>query len=167
MADDILATMSNGVVITKNDLEIMKERFFKKNPRMKNIAVDNQAADFHFLEGLIIEKVIDEYIASHKINETDDYKNALNDAYESARNMINSGFFSQQFNISISEAELKDLYEMHKEEIGDAPYDSIKDKLMENLHQSKLYDLCHKKFEELKKEYGVQVKGDYSKINQE
>lgn len=167
MADDILATMKNGVVITREDLAAAKEIFFKKNPRMKSIAMDNPDADPHFLEGIIIEKVIDEYINRQKINETEVYKKTLRDAYEFARHMVNSEFFSQQFNITISETELKDFYDTHQDEIKELPYDTVKDKLRENLHQSKLYELCHQKFEELKKEYGVQVKESYSKINEE
>lgn len=171
MADDVLVTMNGIAVITRDDVEKQKEKIFRQNPRIQQAMqhMDPQELDRNILEGLINQRLIDEWIASHKINESSQYQMELKDLYDDQRGFLNSRYFSERNAVIVSEDEIRSFYEENKDKhlrVSDGddkapeyvPYDQIKDRIREQIEQQKRYELSIKDVENLKKEYAVEIK---------
>src|SRR5438105_6969267 len=77
--------------------------------------MDPQELDRSILEGLISQRLIDEYIAANKINETNEYQEALKDLYDAQKQFLNLKSFSERNPVSVSEAEIRNFYEANKD----------------------------------------------------
>src|SRR5579871_867037 len=84
MTGDILVTIKGVPAITTDSLDKEKEKLFKANPQIKQAIafMDPQELDRNILEGLISQKLIDEYISANKIDATNEYQAALQDLYD-------------------------------------------------------------------------------------
>ena len=91
--------------------------------------------------------------------------------YEEQRRALNARYFSKPIVVTVSESEIKDFYETHKdnmlrlsvEEQTYVPYEEIRDRIKERLEDDKRGEAAMKKIEELKKEYNVEVHEDLVK----
>jgi hypothetical protein len=119
MTGDVLVTMKGTPAITTDSLEKEKEKLLKANPQLRQALafMDSREVDRNILEGLINQKLVDEYIVSNKINETAAYTAELRDLCESMERMLNSKFFSEQKAVTVPEAEVKSFYELNKDKI--------------------------------------------------
>lgn len=119
MTGEVLVTMKGLPAITTDSLAIEKEKFLKANPQIKQALgfMDPKAFDRDFLEGLIGQKIADEYVATQKINQTDTYKTELKDLCEAMEHMLNARYFNEIKKVTVSDAEVKALYDANKDKI--------------------------------------------------
>lgn len=117
MTGDVLVTIKGSPAITTDSLEKEKEKLFKANPQIKQAIafMDPQELDRNILEGLISQRLIDEYIAINKINETNDYQEALKDLCAAQKQFLNLKYFSERNPVSVSDSEIKSFYEANKD----------------------------------------------------
>lgn len=117
MTGDVLVTIKGAPAITTDGLDKEKEKLLKANPQIKQAIafMDPQELDRNILEGLISQRLIDEYIAANKINETNEYKEALNDLYDAQKQFLNLKYFSERNPVSVSESEIRNFYEANKD----------------------------------------------------
>lgn len=172
MADDVLVTMNDVAVITRDDVEKKKEKIFRQNPRIQQAMqrMDPRELDRNILEGLINQRLIDEYIVSHKINQSSQYQMKLKDLYDDQREFLNSRYFIERNSVTVSEDEIKNFYEENKDKhfrisydddqkaVEYVAYEIIKDKIREEIEQQKRHELFIKDVENLKKEYAIEIK---------
>jgi hypothetical protein len=84
LTGEVLVTMKGKPVITTDTLAVEKEKFLKANPQIRQALAfmpDPKEFDRNLVDGLIGQKIADEYVMSHKINETAAYKVELQDLY--------------------------------------------------------------------------------------
>jgi len=117
MTGEVLVTMRGVPIITTGSIENEKEKLFKANPQIRQAIafMDPKEVDRNILEGLVSQKLIDEYITSHKINEMEDYKETLNALCEERRQFLNLTRFSERNPVTVSEAEIRNFYETNKD----------------------------------------------------
>jgi len=119
MTGEVLVTMKGAPAITTDSLELEKEKFLKANPQIKQALafMDPKAFDRNMLEGLIHQKIVDEYIVSNGINASAAYKAELKDLCESMERMLNSKFFSEQKAVSVPDSEVRAFYDANKDKL--------------------------------------------------
>ena len=176
MLDDVLVMMNGIPIIKRNDIDQEKKRLFTLNPDLEEAWIrldtfDTKEIDHNLLHGLVTEKIINEYLVSHNITTSDEYLTELKYMYEEQRRALNARYFSKPIVVTVSESEIKDFYETHKdnmlrlsvEEQTYVPYEEIRDRIKERLEDDKRGEAAMKKIEELKKEYNVEVHEDLVK----
>jgi len=119
MTGEVLVTMKGVPAITADSLEKEKEKLLKANPQLKQAFafMDSKELDRNILEGLIHQKIVDEYVASNKINQSAAYQAELRDLYESMERMLNSKYFSERKSVNVPESDVKAFYEENKDKI--------------------------------------------------
>jgi len=119
MTGEVLVTIKGMPAITTDTLMVEKEKFLKANPQIKQALgfMDPKAFDRNLLEGLIGQKIADEYVTSQKINQTAAYKTELKDLCESMERMLNAKYFSEKKTVSVSDSEVRAFYDANKDKL--------------------------------------------------
>jgi hypothetical protein len=173
MADDVLVTMNGMPIIKKSDLEDLKERLIAITPEVKQAfaQMDSHVVVRYLLDGLVLEKIINKYVTSHNITASDEYQTELRYLYEDRRTALDAKYFTKRIPVTVSESEMKNFYETHKEEmlkVSDdeqkyVPYEQVRDRIKHRLEEIKRGEVAMKEIEELKKEYDVKINEDLVK----
>jgi PPIC-type PPIASE domain len=119
LTGDVLVTMKGRPVITSDTLAAEKEKFLKANPQIKQALgfMDPKAFDRNLLEGLIGQKIADEYVISQKINQTAAYKAELKDLCESMERMLNAKYFSEKQTVTVPDSDVRAFYDANKDKL--------------------------------------------------
>jgi len=165
LTGEVLVVVNGKSVITTDNLITERERLLYQNPNLKEVLAGMGPKEFdrNLLEGLISQKIVDEYISVQKINQTSAYKTELKELCESMERMLNARYFDEMKKVTIDDAQVRDFYEANKEELEYIPYEQIKDKLKQELEHNKRVELVQKEIDDLRKEYVVEVNEDYFK----
>lgn len=119
MTGEVLVTMKGMPAITTDTLAVEKDKFLKANPQIKQalMVMDPKAFDRDFLEGLIGQKIADEYVASQNINQTAAYQAELQDLCQAMEHMLNARYFNETKKVSIADSEVRSFYEANKDKL--------------------------------------------------
>lgn len=119
MTGEVLVTMKGMPVVTTDTLAIEKEKVLKANPQIRQALaiMDPKPFERDLLEGLIVQKIAAEYVASQKINQTATYQAELKELCEAMENMLNARYFNELKKVVISDAEVRDFYEANKDKL--------------------------------------------------
>lgn len=124
MTGETLASFNGMPIVTVDSLKKEKEKLGNANPQVKmalmEAAIDPQMSkkiDRDIIEGMVQQKVIDNYINSNKLNATAEYKNQLEELYESMRQLLNRNIFIQQVSVTVPYTEVKSMYDLNKDKI--------------------------------------------------
>jgi len=176
LTGEVLVILNGKPVITADNLIAARKRLLNQNPNLKEALVDMGPKEFdrNLLEGLISQKVVDEYVAVQKINQTPAYKAELKDLCEAMERMLNTKYFDEMKRVTISEDEVRDFYEANKDTLPNlmisqgakqeskyVPYEQVKDSIKQELEHNKRVELVQKEIDDLRKEYAVEVNEDY------
>jgi len=121
MTGDVVATMNGKPLITSTILEAEKENIMKSKPEYRAALafMDAKVLDRNLTEGLISQAVVDQYIVEQKIDSSAEYQSELADIIKNMKRILNAKFFSQKFNVTVSDAEISKFYEANKNAIPD------------------------------------------------
>src|SRR5579862_8250485 len=120
LTGEVLVTMKGKPVITTDTLAVEKEKFLKANPQIRQALAfmpDPKEFDRNLMDGLIGQKIADEYVVSHKINDTVAYKEELKDLCESMERMLNAKYFGEHLTVSVPDSEVKAFYDTNKDKL--------------------------------------------------
>lgn len=119
MTGEVLVTIKGMPAITTDTLAVEKEKFLKANPQIKQALgfMDPKAFDRNLLEGLIGQKIADEYVTSQKIDQTAAYKAELKELCESMERMLNAKYFSEKKTVNVPDSEVRAFYESNKDKL--------------------------------------------------
>ena len=119
MTGEVLVTMKGKPVITTDSLVVEKEKFLKANPQIKQALgfMDPKVFDRNLLEGLIGQKIADEYVTSQKIDQTAAYKAELKDLCESMEHMLNAKYFAEKKTVNVPDSEVRAFYDANKDKL--------------------------------------------------
>ncbi len=173
MADEILVTMNGMPIIRKSDLEDLKERLIAITPEVKQAfaQMDFHVVVRHLLDGLLLEKIINKYLTSHNITASHEYQTELRYVCEDRRAALDAKYFTKRIPVTVSESEMKNFYETHKEDMLKTPddeqkyipYEEIRDRIKQRLEEIKRGEVAMKEIESLKKEFDVKINEDFLK----
>lgn len=119
MTGEVLVTLKGKPAITTDSLAAEKEKFLKANPQIKAALgfMDPKAFDRNLLEGLIGQRIADEFVIDNGINKTAQYQAELRDLCESMERMLNAKFFSEKTTATVSDSEVKSFYDLNKDKL--------------------------------------------------
>jgi hypothetical protein len=117
MAGDVLVTMDGKPIITTSILAVEKENIFKSNPQIKAAIafMDPKVLDRNLTEGLVSQAVVDRFVTDAQLNQSAAYKTELKDAFKAIERMLNAKYFSQKFNVAVSDSEARSFYDANKD----------------------------------------------------
>lgn len=119
LTGDVLATIDGKPAITVDMFEKEFNTLVESNQQIKALLPLMPDLQDRFFEGLLSQQLVDRYIAKNKIDQTEEYKQQLNDFLKQARQVINEMFFSKQFPANVSESEVRKYYDQNKANIPD------------------------------------------------
>lgn len=113
----VLATMDGKPLITKGMLESEKKKLLEANPQLEAMMslMDEKQLDRNLVDGMMSREAVRKYIADNKIDSSDKYKNDFESVMTQVRDALNTRYFMQSLNISVSDNEVKKFYEENKE----------------------------------------------------
>src|SRR5690606_38312810 len=119
MTGDIIVTMNGKPVITSSVLEAEKENIFKSNPQIKAAVafMDPKVLDRNLIDGLVSQVLVDEYVSEQGLDLSAEYQAELADAFKAIKRMLNAKFFSQKFQVAVTDSEASKFYEANKDSI--------------------------------------------------
>jgi hypothetical protein len=119
MTGDVVASMDGKPFITSSVLDVEKENIFKSNPQIKAAIafMDPKVLDRNLTDGLVSQAIVDKYIAEKGLDQSADYKAEFADACKAIKRMLNAKFFTQQFNVMVTDQEAREFYEANKNAI--------------------------------------------------
>jgi hypothetical protein len=122
MTGEILVTMQGKPVISTAMLELEREEFLNARPEFKQALpfMDPQSLvgfDRSILGALIEQVIVDQYIIDNKIHESEQYKTELQNMFKGIRRVLNHKYFGQDKAVSVSDAEVRAVYEANKSKI--------------------------------------------------
>jgi hypothetical protein len=117
MTGEVLVTIKGAPAITTDSLAKEKEKLLKANPQIRQAIafMDTREVDRSLLDGLVHQRIIEEYITSNGIDQTAGYQSDLKDIYDAQKQLLNFKYFSERIPVSVSEAEIKNWYEINKD----------------------------------------------------
>ena len=114
---DVLVTMDGKTLITAPMFEAEFAKVLEKNPQIKQLLALMPDVEEKFVGEMINQKIIGRYIAEHKIDQSPAYQAELESMVNELKQMLNMEVFGRQFNVTVSDAEIRKFYEEHKTEI--------------------------------------------------
>lgn len=112
-----LITMEGTPIVTMNSLQSEKEKLLDANPQLKQMLdyMDPAQLDRNLAEGLMNQVIVDRYIGEQGIDQLPDYKKELRDGIKAVERMVNTKFFTQSFDVNISDADVRAFYDANKD----------------------------------------------------
>lgn len=121
VSGEVLVTINNVPVVTKDMLEEEKEKLFKANPQFKAMLsfMPVEQLDRNIAEGLMSQEVINYYVHDNGVDAQADYKAELADGIKKIEHMINAKYFTQSFPVTVSDSDITKFYEENKNVMQD------------------------------------------------
>jgi peptidyl-prolyl cis-trans isomerase C len=112
-----LITMDGTPIVTVNSLQSEKEKLLDANPQLKQMLdyMDPAQLDRNLAEGLMNQVIVDRYIGEQGIDQMAAYKKELRDGIKAVERMVNTKFFTQSFDVKISDADTRAFYDANKD----------------------------------------------------
>lgn len=116
LTGDVVATMNDEPIVTTDSIAAAKEELLKSKPELRSVLpfMDPKVLDLNLTNGLVSQAIVDEYVREKGIDKTAEYQKELADIIKNMKRILNAKFFSQQYNVSVSDAEVKNFYETNK-----------------------------------------------------
>lgn len=117
LTGEALITMDGTPIVTVNSLQSEKEKLLDANPQLKQMLdyMDPAQLDRNLAEGLMNQVIVDRYIGEQGVDQLPAYKKELRDGIKAVERMVNTKFFTQSFDVNISDADVKKFYESNKD----------------------------------------------------
>jgi parvulin-like peptidyl-prolyl cis-trans isomerase-like protein len=119
LTGEVLVTMNGKPIVTVDSLKVEEDKLLEANPELKQMLafMDQSQLDRNLAEGLMNQAMVDQAITEKGINKTDAYKKEIKEGFKAVERMINTKFFTQSFNIKISDADIRTYYDANKDSI--------------------------------------------------
>lgn len=117
LTGEALITMEGTPIVTTNSLQSEKEKLLDANPQLKQMLdyMDPAQLDRNLAEGLMNQVIVDRYIHEEGINQVPAYKKELRDGIKAVERMVNTKFFTQSFDVNITDAAARAFYDENKD----------------------------------------------------
>lgn len=115
LTGDAIVLMNGKPVITKDSLEAEFDQLLEDNPQFKSVLPFMPDAKINFLQGMINQAVVDEYIDRRGISQTVAYQNDMATMMRQVKRMLNTKYFGLENPVDVSSSEVKKFYEDNKD----------------------------------------------------
>ena len=112
--------------------------------------------DVNVARQLLVQKAILKDASAEKLSEDDQYNLNLAKQEVEVSYYLQKKFESELNNIQVSEEEAQKYYDIHKAEIGNTPFESIKDAIVAQITYEKQTGIVNKYYEDLLSKYKIE-----------
>jgi hypothetical protein len=113
----VVVSMDGKPLITQERLIKEKNDVIESNPQLKAMLamMDEKQLERNLVEGLTNQEIVKRYIEEKNIHASNEYQEELERTIRSIRHMLNVKYFSQEFPVSVSDADAKEFYNKNKD----------------------------------------------------
>ena len=124
--------------------------------------------DVNVARQLLVQKAILKDASAEKLSEDDQYNLNLAKQEVEVSYYLQKKFESELNNIQVSEEEAQKYYDIHKAEIGNTPFESVKDAIVAQITYEKQTGIVNKYYEDLLNKYKIEeiLKKDFPDVAQ-
>ena len=112
--------------------------------------------DVNVARQLLVQKAILKDASAEKLSEDDQYNLNLAKQEVEVSYYLQKKFESELNNIQVSEEEAQKYYDVHKAEIGNTPFESVKDAIVAQITYEKQTGIVNKYYEDLLSKYKIE-----------
>ena len=112
--------------------------------------------DVNVARQLLVQKAILKDASAEKLSEDDQYNLNLAKQEVEVSYYLKKKFESELNNIQVSEEEAQKYYDIHKAEIGNTPFESVKDAIVAQITYEKQTGIVNKYYEDLLSKYKIE-----------
>lgn len=114
-----LATMGDKVIVSEKSFERDFNQLLADNPQLQQVLPMMPDAKAGFLKGIVSQAVVDKDIADKGIDQTPEYQEELARTVRTVKSMLNTKYFSQQYQVQVSDADAQKFYDDNKTSMAD------------------------------------------------
>ena len=124
--------------------------------------------DVNVARQLLVQKAILKDASAEKLSEDDQYNLNLAKQEVEVSYYLQKKFESELNNIQVSDEEAQKYYDVHKAEIGNTPFESVKDAIVAQITYEKQTGIVNKYYEDLLSKYKIEeiLKKDFPDATQ-
>ena len=124
--------------------------------------------DVNVARQILVQKAILKDASAEKLSEDDQYNLNLAKQEVEVSYYLQKKFESELNNIQVSEEEAQKYYDIHKAEIGNTPFESVKDAIVAQITYEKQTGIVNKYYEDLLNKYQIEeiLKKDFPEAAQ-
>ena len=124
--------------------------------------------DVNVARQLLVQKAILKDASAEKLSEDDQYNLNLAKQEVEVSYYLQKKFESELNNIQVSDEEAQKYYDVHKAEIGNTPFESVKDAIVAQITYEKQTGIVNKYYEDLLNKYKIEeiLKKDFPEAAQ-
>ena len=112
--------------------------------------------DVNVARQLLVQKAILKDASAEKLSEDDQYNLNLAKQEVEVSYYLQKKFESELNNIQVSDEEAQKYYDIHKAEIGNTPFESVKDAIVAQITYEKQTGIVNKYYEDLLSKYKIE-----------
>ena len=112
--------------------------------------------DVNVARQLLVQKAILKDASAEKLSEDDQYNLNLAKQEVEVSYYLQKKFESELNNIKVSDEEAQKYYDVHKAEIGNTPFESVKDAIIAQITYEKQTGIVNKYYEDLLNKYKIE-----------
>ena len=112
--------------------------------------------DVNVARQLLVQKAILKDASAEKLSEDDQYNLNLAKQEVEVSYYLQKKFESELNNIKVSDEEAQKYYDVHKAEIGNTPFESVKDAIVAQITYEKQTGIVNKYYEDLLSKYKIE-----------
>ena len=112
--------------------------------------------DVNVARQLLVQKAILKDASAEKLSEDDQYNLNLAKQEVEVSYYLQKKFESELNNIQVSDEEAQKSYDVHKAEIGNTPFESVKDAIVAQITYEKQTGIVNKYYEDLLNKYKIE-----------
>lgn len=112
--------------------------------------------DVNVARQLLVQKAILKDASAEKLSEDDQYNLNLAKQEVEVSYYLQKKFESELNNIQVSDEEAQKYYDIHKAEIGNTPFESVKDAIIAQITYEKQTGIVNKYYEDLLNKYKIE-----------
>ena len=112
--------------------------------------------DVNVARQLLVQKAILKDASAEKLSEDDQYNLNLAKQEVEVSYYLQKKFESELNNIQVSDEEAQKYYDIHKAEIGNTPFESVKDAIVAQITYEKQTGIVNKYYEDLLNKYKIE-----------
>ena len=112
--------------------------------------------DVNVARQLLVQKAILKDASAEKLSEDDQYNLNLAKQEVEVSYYLQKKFESELNNIQVSDEEAQKYYDVHKAEIGNTPFESVKDAIVAQITYEKQTGIVNKYYEDLLSKYKIE-----------
>ena len=112
--------------------------------------------DVNIARQLLVQKAILKDASAEKLSEDDQYNLNLAKQEVEVSYYLQKKFESELNNIQVSDEEAQKYYDVHKAEIGNTPFESVKDAIVAQITYEKQTGIVNKYYEDLLSKYKIE-----------